>query len=49
MQVDCGRCGHCLENLRPLLGDELEGTRLVIPQREVTASTTLDAGGSGLV
>ena len=42
------RCDHCLENLRPLLGDELEGTRLVIPQREVTVTTTLDAGGRSL-
>jgi glyoxylase-like metal-dependent hydrolase (beta-lactamase superfamily II) len=42
------RCDHCLQNLQPLLGDELEGTRLVIPQREVTATTTLDAGGRAL-
>lgn len=42
------RCDHCLDNLRPLLGSELEGTRLVIPQREVTATTTLDAGGRTL-
>ncbi|HYN27610.1 MAG TPA: MBL fold metallo-hydrolase, partial [Burkholderiales bacterium] len=35
----------CLENLRPLLGNELEGTRLVLPQRQVSGSTTIDAGG----
>ncbi len=42
------RCDHCLDNLRPLLGAELEGTRLVIPQREVSATTTVDAGGRPL-
>ncbi len=42
------RCDHCLDNLRPLLGAELEGTRLVIPQSEVTATTTVDAGGRPL-
>lgn len=42
------RCDHCLDNLRPLLGAELEGTRLVIPQREITATTKLDAGGRPL-
>jgi glyoxylase-like metal-dependent hydrolase (beta-lactamase superfamily II) len=39
------RCAHCLENLRPVLGNELDGTRLVLPQRQVSASTTIEAGG----
>ncbi len=42
------RCEHCLENLKPVLGEELEGTRLVPPQREIDASTTIDAGGRRL-
>ena len=42
------RCGHCLENLKPLLGAELEGTRLVTPQRQIDATTTIDAGGRRL-
>jgi glyoxylase-like metal-dependent hydrolase (beta-lactamase superfamily II) len=39
------RCAHCLDNLRPVLGGELEGTRLVLPQRQVSGSTTIEAGG----
>ena len=39
------RCAHCLDNLRPILGDELEGTRLVLPQRQVRENTTIRAGG----
>lgn len=39
------RCAHCLDNLRPILGDELEGTRLVLPRRQVSASTKIEAGG----
>lgn len=42
------RCEHCLQNLEPLLGEELEGTRLVLPQREIDATTTIDAGGRRL-
>jgi len=42
------RCGHCLENLKPVLGAELEGTRLVLPQREIDATTTIEAGGRHL-
>lgn len=42
------RCEHCLKNLRPLLGEELEGTRLVLPQREILESTTITAGGRQL-
>ena len=42
------RCEHCLENLKPVLGKELEGTRLVPPQREIDATTTIDAGGRRL-
>jgi glyoxylase-like metal-dependent hydrolase (beta-lactamase superfamily II) len=42
------RCGHCLENLKPVLGAELEGTRLVTPQRQIDVTTTIDAGGRRL-
>ncbi len=42
------RCQHCLENLKPVLGEELEGTRLVLPQREIDAATTIVAGGRRL-
>jgi glyoxylase-like metal-dependent hydrolase (beta-lactamase superfamily II) len=42
------RCEHCLENLKPVLGAELEGTRLVLPRREIDATTTVEAGGRRL-
>ncbi len=42
------RCDHCLENLKPILGTELAGTRLVLPQREIDATTTITAGGRRL-
>jgi glyoxylase-like metal-dependent hydrolase (beta-lactamase superfamily II) len=42
------RCDHCLENLKVVLGAELEGTRLVLPQREVDATVTIDSGGRRL-
>jgi glyoxylase-like metal-dependent hydrolase (beta-lactamase superfamily II) len=42
------RCEHCLQNLKPILGEELEGTRLILPQREIEASTTIEAGGHRL-
>lgn len=42
------RCAHCLDNLRPVLGDELEGTRLVLPQRQIGASATIEPGGRTL-
>jgi glyoxylase-like metal-dependent hydrolase (beta-lactamase superfamily II) len=40
------RCEHCLENLRRQLGEEaMRGTRLVLPERTVRASTVVEAGG----
>jgi glyoxylase-like metal-dependent hydrolase (beta-lactamase superfamily II) len=42
------RCEHCLQNLKPVLGEELEGTRLVPPQRDIDATRTIDAGGRRL-
>jgi len=42
------RCEHCLENLRPVLGKELEGTRLVLPKRGIDATTTIEGGGRRL-
>lgn len=42
------RCSHCLERLRPLLGEELAGTRLVFPQLEYAPDSIVDAGGRKL-
>lgn len=42
------RCARCLEDLRRLLGDELTGTRLVLPQVRVSAGTPIEAGGRQL-
>jgi glyoxylase-like metal-dependent hydrolase (beta-lactamase superfamily II) len=43
------RCDHCLANLRAILGEEaMAGTRLVVPQRTVSGTTTLTAGGRTL-
>lgn len=42
------RCAHCLENLRPVLGDELAGTTLVLPAREIPGSETLESGSRKL-
>lgn len=42
------RCEHCLENLKPVLGKEIEGTRLVPPAREIDATMTINAGGRRL-
>jgi glyoxylase-like metal-dependent hydrolase (beta-lactamase superfamily II) len=42
------RCEHCLENLKRVLGKELEGTDLVPPAREIDATKTIDAGGRRL-
>lgn len=42
------RCERCLEALHPLLGDELAGTRLVLPQVRISAGTTIEVGGRQL-
>lgn len=42
------RCGSCLERLQPMLGEELAGTRLALPQREFIPGTTIEAGGRKL-
>ena len=42
------RCDHCLANLRPVLGTELLGTRLVLPSRTIDATTLIDQGGRKL-
>ncbi|MEO8157642.1 MAG: MBL fold metallo-hydrolase [Betaproteobacteria bacterium] len=42
------RCAHCLENLKPILGEELTGTRLILPNREVDATTAILTGGRHL-
>jgi len=43
------RCEHCLENLRQLLGEEpMQGTRVVLPERTIEASTSLEVAGRKL-
>ncbi|MEO8166552.1 MAG: MBL fold metallo-hydrolase [Betaproteobacteria bacterium] len=42
------RCDHCLENLKTALGSQMEGTRLVLPSREIDATTSIVAGGRRL-
>lgn len=43
------RCEHCLQNLRLILGERaMAGTRLVIPERLVDGSLSLEAGGRRL-
>jgi glyoxylase-like metal-dependent hydrolase (beta-lactamase superfamily II) len=42
------RCAHCLERLRLLLGNELDGTRLVLPGFQISAGTVIEAGGRQL-
>lgn len=39
------RCGHCLQRLEEQLGDEMQGSRLVLPTDIVEASTAISAGG----
>ena len=39
------RCAHCLENLRPLLGEELHGSRLVLPGVVWDGPVAIEAGG----
>ncbi len=36
------RCGHCLQQLNDRLGDEMHGTRLVLPRSLLDASTRID-------
>jgi glyoxylase-like metal-dependent hydrolase (beta-lactamase superfamily II) len=43
------RCDHCLANLRKILGEQtMAGTRLVLPERTVERSTTLEVAGRRL-
>ncbi len=42
------RCARCLENLRAILGDELAGSRLVLPARAFDGSTRIESGGTTL-
>jgi glyoxylase-like metal-dependent hydrolase (beta-lactamase superfamily II) len=44
------RCEHCLENLRQLLGEEqMHSTRVVLPERTLEASTSLEVAGRKLI
>jgi len=43
------RCDHCLANLHKILGEHtMAGTRLVVPERTVDRSTTLEVAGRKL-
>lgn len=42
------RCSRCLERLQPVLGEELAGTRLVLPQLEHAPGAIIDAAGRTL-
>lgn len=43
------RCGHCLANLRRILGeDAMAGTRLVVPERTIDHSLSLEVAGRKL-
>ena len=43
------RCENCLHNLRQVLGeDEMAGSRVQPPDRQIEATTTIDAGGRRL-
>lgn len=42
------RCAQCLEDLRPVLGEEIDGTRLVLPRILIDSGTTIEAGGRRL-
>jgi glyoxylase-like metal-dependent hydrolase (beta-lactamase superfamily II) len=42
------RCEHCLKLLKPLLGDGLTGTRLVLPTQLIDRSTVLEQSGRSI-
>lgn len=42
------RCQHCLDNMKPLLGEELNGTKLVLPDIAWHGATHISAGGTDL-
>ena len=42
------RCAQCLKQLKDQLGDEMIGTRLVLPRYLLDASTPIDAGGTSV-
>jgi glyoxylase-like metal-dependent hydrolase (beta-lactamase superfamily II) len=42
------RCQQCLEQLLPLLGAELDGTQLIIPERTLDGPGIIEAGGTRL-
>ena len=39
------RCAHCLARLKEQLGDEMQGSELVLPTRIIDASTPISVGG----
>ena len=48
-ELIAARCENCLHNLRQILGeDEMAGSRVQPPDRQIEASTTIDAGGRRL-
>lgn len=48
IKLMASRCGHCLDSLRPLLGAELDGTRLILPTRPFEGSETVSEGGMSI-
>lgn len=42
------RCAHCLKQLNDQLGDEMVGTRLVLPRHLLDASTRIDSAGTSV-
>ncbi len=48
-ELIAARCENCLHNLRQILGeDEMAGSRVQPPDRQIEASTTIDTGGRRL-
>ena len=48
-ELIAARCENCLHNLRQVLGeDEMAGSRVQPPDRQIEASTTIDTGGRRL-
>jgi glyoxylase-like metal-dependent hydrolase (beta-lactamase superfamily II) len=42
------RCEHCLARLKPILGEDLDGTRLVTPTQLIDESVVIEQSGRTL-
>jgi glyoxylase-like metal-dependent hydrolase (beta-lactamase superfamily II) len=47
-QLMKARCDRCLENLKRVLGAEMDGTRLVLPRKLINATQDIESGGRHL-